>query len=90
MEIYGLQFNATGDESDATNIGIVRDAPTHVCEVGEQETRLPGWYQLEDDTGIKAYFGDEALAAFVQRVVDPTRWKYLTEEDKAFLRKAIG
>lgn len=72
-------FLVLGEE--ATNIGIADDV---------SDNNVEGWFTLEDDTGIKAFFGDQELAAFVQRVVDPTRWKYLNDTDKAFLRQALG
>lgn len=82
LPTYGLEFDPSGDESDSTNIGI-----ENALEMGPRN--IDGWYQLQDDNGIKAYFANEALATFVQRVIDPTRWKYLTEDDKNLLRLAV-
>lgn len=50
---------------------------------------LDGWYTFEDDNGVKAYFGDAELALFLQRIIDPSRWQYLTAEDKTLLRAAL-
>lgn len=81
LPTYGLEWDPAGD---CTQVGSA-DCSTEF----NAHFNLDGWYTLEDDNGVKAYFGDEALACFVQRVIDPGRWQYLTAEDKALLRAAL-
>lgn len=78
---YGLDFAPDFNEGgDGSNVGFP----------GSHESgNVTDWWTFEDDNGIKAFFGDEALALFLQRVVDPARWKYLTDEEREMLARAI-
>jgi hypothetical protein len=73
----GLKFDF---DRAGTQIGVV-DAPAAV--------NLRDWSHLSDDDGIKLY-GSDALLSFIQRIVDPSCWQYLTQDERTFLRQAAA
>lgn len=82
LPTYGLVFDAYGDSDNVSNIGVV--------DVKNYRPDIDGWCTLEDKNGVKAYFGDYELATFVQRLIDPTRWRFLNDDDRRLLHAALA
>lgn len=93
--VYRVEFASPA----ATNKKIVLPGLTFGADEGTQATNdfefnpamsMDGWWCLTDDEGIQLYASSERLICFIQRIIDPTRWQFLTLEEKVFLRKAAG